>query len=61
VLHRPTVLPVPPFALRMVFGREAAEEAMLSGTRIVPARLLEAGFKFQYPELEPALRHVLGL
>ncbi|HTH63546.1 MAG TPA: TIGR01777 family oxidoreductase [Gemmatimonadales bacterium] len=59
VLHRPTVLPVPPFALRMVFGREAAEEAMLSGTRIVPARLLEAGFKFQYPELEPALRHVL--
>jgi uncharacterized protein len=59
VLHRPAVLPVPPLALRVAFGREAAAEAMLSGTRIVPARLLEAGFKFQYPELEPALRHVL--
>ncbi|HEY6222979.1 MAG TPA: TIGR01777 family oxidoreductase, partial [Gemmatimonadales bacterium] len=61
VLHRPTVLPVPSLALRLVFGREAAEEAMLSGTRLVPARLLEVGFTFRYPELEPALRHVLGV
>ena len=60
VLRRPAVLPVPPVALRLVFGREAAEQAMLSGARLAPARLLEAGFKFQYPELEPALRHVLG-
>jgi uncharacterized protein (TIGR01777 family) len=61
VLRRPAVLPVPPVALRLIFGREAAQDAMLSGARIVPARLLEAGFKFQYPELEPALRHVLGV
>ena len=61
VLRRPAVLPVPPIALRLIFGREAAQDAMLSGARIVPARLLEAGFKFQYPELEPALRHVLGV
>lgn len=60
VLRRPAVLPVPPVALRLVFGREAAQDAMLSGARVVPARLLEAGFKFQYPELEPALRRVLG-
>jgi uncharacterized protein len=60
VLRRPAVLPVPPVALRLIFGREAAQDAMLSGTRLTPARLLEAGFKFQYPELEPALRHVLG-
>ena len=60
VLRRPAVLPVPPVALRLIFGREAAQDAMLSGARVVPARLLEAGFKFQYPELEPALRHVLG-
>lgn len=59
VLHRPTVIPVPPITLELLFGREAARETMLSGTRMVPARLLEAGFKFQYPELEPALRHVL--
>jgi len=61
VLRRPAVLPVPPVVLRLIFGREAAQDAMLSGARIVPARLLEAGFKFQYPELEPALRHVLGV
>ncbi len=61
VLRRPAVLPVPPIALRLAFGREAADEAMLSGARLAPARLLEAGFRFQYPELEPALRHVLGL
>jgi hypothetical protein len=61
VLRRPAVLPVPPIALRLIFGREAAQDAMLSGARIVPARLLEAGFRFQYPELEPALRHVMGV
>lgn len=60
VLSRPAVIPVPPFALRLVFGRAAAEEAMLSGARLAPARLQEAGFRFQYPELEPALRHVLA-
>jgi uncharacterized protein (TIGR01777 family) len=60
VLRRPAVLPVPPVALRLIFGREAAQDAMLSGARVVPARLLEAGFKFQYPELDLALRHVLS-
>jgi len=61
VLHRPAVLPVPPVALRLIFGREAADEAMLWGARLAPARLQAAGFRFQYPELEPALRHVLQL
>jgi uncharacterized protein (TIGR01777 family) len=59
VLSRPAVIPVPPIALRLVFGRAAADEAMLSGARLVPTRLQEAGFRFSYPELEPALRHVL--
>jgi len=59
VLRRPTVLPVPPMALRLAFGGEAAGE-MLAGTRLAPARLLGAGFRFQYPELKPALEHVLG-
>jgi len=60
VLKRPALLPVPPLALRLVFGREAADDAMLSGTRLHPARLLAAGFRFQYAELEAALRRVLG-
>ena len=59
VLRRPAVLPVPRLALRLVFGREAADD-MLSGFRLQPARLEAAGFRFQYPELEPALRHVLA-
>jgi len=59
VLGRPALVPVPPLALRLIFGRDAADEAMLSGARLVPTRLLASGFRFQYPELEAALRHVL--
>lgn len=60
VLSRPTMIPVPPAALRLVFGREAANEAMLASARLVPARLIAAGFRFRYPDLEAALRHILN-
>jgi uncharacterized protein (TIGR01777 family) len=59
VLRRPAWFPVPPAGLRLVFGREAANELMLSSTRLVPQRLQASGFRFDYPELEPALRAVL--
>lgn len=58
VMRRPSVFPVPAFALRLVFG-EMAQALLLSGQRAVPARALEAGFRFNYPELEPALKAVL--
>lgn len=58
VLQRPTILPVPAFALRLAFGR-FADEALLGGCKAVPKRLVEAGFRYKWPELEPALRHVL--
>lgn len=58
VLGRPTVLPVPAFAARLAFG-EMADAILLSSTRVVPARLQEAGYQFQHPELEGALKHVL--
>jgi uncharacterized protein (TIGR01777 family) len=59
VLRRPAVLPVPGFALRLVFGVEGA--AMLrSGQRVFPARLLGSGFRFRFEALEPALRHLLA-
>ncbi len=59
VLRRPAALPVPGFALQLLFGAEAA--AMLqSGQRVLPARLLAAGFRFQFGDLEPALRHLLA-
>jgi len=59
VLRRPAVLPVPAFALRLMFGRMAVE-TLLASSRTTPRRLLESGFRFRHPELEGALRHVLG-
>lgn len=58
VLHRPAVLPVPAFALRLAFG-EMADEAILASARVVPGVLQESGFQFKHPTLEPALGHLL--
>jgi uncharacterized protein (TIGR01777 family) len=58
VLHRPAILPVPAGALRLLYGEMA--EIVLTGQRAQPARLLELGYGFRYPELEPALRAVLA-
>jgi hypothetical protein len=59
VLMRPTIFAVPAFALRTIFG-EMADETLLASNRVQPAKLLTHGFAFRYPELEGALRHVLG-
>ena len=60
VLGRPAIVPVPPIALRMLFGEEAAREAAMASAHVVPARMQQAGFQFAFPDLEPALRHELG-
>lgn len=54
VLQRPALLPVPTFALRLALG-EMADELLLRGQRVVPERLLAAGFGFRYPHLSSAL------
>jgi uncharacterized protein len=59
VLGRPAGVPAPAWALRAAFGR-MADEALLASTRAVPERLGATGYRFQFPELEPALRQVLG-
>lgn len=59
VLGRPTVLPVPAFALRLAVG-QMADEALLSSARVRPRKLEESGFSFRYPHLEAALRFELG-
>ena len=59
VLGRPTVLPVPAFAARLAFG-EMADALLLAGQRVEPARLKEAGHEFKHPDLQTALRAVLG-
>jgi uncharacterized protein (TIGR01777 family) len=60
VLHRPAVVPTPAFALRLALGREQADEVLLASQRVVPARLLGAGFAFRHPTAEDALRFELG-
>jgi NAD dependent epimerase/dehydratase family enzyme len=57
VLHRPSWLPVPMFALRLLLG-EMAEPLLFHGQKIIPKKLIEAGFKFQYPNLENALQDI---
>ena len=60
VLRRPTLLPIPAFAVRLAFG-ELADALLLSSQRAIPRKLLESGYVFKYPVLEDALRHVLGV
>jgi len=57
VLSRPTLLPVPAFALRLALGDMAGE--LLGSRRVVPRAALDAGFAFEHPSLEPALREEL--
>jgi hypothetical protein len=58
VLSRPTIFPMPAFAARTVLG-QMADELLLASQRVHPATLLGSGYAFKYPQLEPALRHVL--
>jgi uncharacterized protein (TIGR01777 family) len=59
VLRRPAVLPVPSLALRLLFGAESAW-LLQSGQRVLPDRLLGAGFRFRFAAVEPALRYLLA-
>ena len=58
VLGRPTLFSVPAFAARLAFG-EMADALLLSSARVEPKRLQSTQFKFAYPQLDGALRHVL--
>jgi NAD dependent epimerase/dehydratase family enzyme len=53
VLHRPSLLPVPGAALRVLYGEMA--EIVTSGARVVPAKPLVLGYEFRHPQLEEAL------
>lgn len=58
VLGRPTLFPVPAFAIRFALGEVASE--LLDSKRVVPARLEERGFEFNHPTLKGALEAELG-
>lgn len=59
VLSRPAILRAPAFALRLALG-EMAGEMLLAGARVRPERLLQSGYRFAWPDLEPFLRRELG-
>jgi uncharacterized protein (TIGR01777 family) len=58
VLRRPAFLPAPAFALRLALGEFS--QFLTTGARVIPAHAERAGFRFRFPELEPALHHLLG-
>jgi len=58
VLHRPCLFPVPAFVLKLAMGEMS--DLLLYGQNVIPARLSEEGFQFDYPKLQPALENILG-
>jgi uncharacterized protein (TIGR01777 family) len=58
-LGRPSWLPAPAFALKLIFG-EMAEALLINGNRVVPARAQELGYIFKYPAAREALAEALG-
>ena len=60
VLHRPALIPVPGFAVSLMFG-EMAEATILAGQRVAPTVLARSGFQFAEPTLEGALRRLLTI
>lgn len=59
VVCRPALFPMPAFAAKKVFG-EMADALLLASAKVEPSKLLESHYPFQYPELEGALRNILG-
>jgi uncharacterized protein len=58
-LHRPAVLPIPGFAVEVKFGREFGKVAQ-GGQKVLPKRTEELGYAFKYPEIDAALRNLVG-
>jgi NAD dependent epimerase/dehydratase family enzyme len=59
VLGRPSLLPAPAFALRLLLG-EMADPLLLASQRVLPARAESLAFQFSYPQLGPALEALFG-
>ena len=58
VVERWAFIPVPSFGVKLLFG-EMGETLLLEGARVIPRKLEQIGFKFQYPDLKEALEHVI--
>ncbi len=58
VISRPTILPIPAFGIKLLFG-EMGERLLLEGCRVIPKKAQDAGFEFQFVNLEDAIKQVL--
>ena len=56
IMHRPYYLPIPGFAIRMLFGEVAT--IVLDGQNVIPEHLLRSGYEFKFPRLESALENI---
>lgn len=59
VLYRPTFLPLPEFAVNLIFG-EMGDALLIDSTRVLPKRSIDAGYEFRFTDLKPALEHALA-
>ena len=57
ILHRPSVVPVPTLFLKLIFGEAA--KAVTRGIKVSPRKIIQLGYKFQYPKLHQALADLL--
>jgi uncharacterized protein (TIGR01777 family) len=57
ILHRPSFMPAPGFMIKLILGEFGS--VLLKGQRVIPSRLLDAGFQFQYANIEEALRSII--
>jgi len=58
VLHRPSFMPAPGFMVKLVLGEFGS--VILEGQKVIPKRLLDSGFAFQYPDIDKALQGIVG-
>ncbi|HON59091.1 MAG TPA: TIGR01777 family oxidoreductase [Smithella sp.] len=58
VLHRPSWMPAPGWMIKLILGEFGS--VLLEGQRVIPRRLLDAGFQFRYPDIEEALKSILS-
>ena len=57
-LKRPAIAPTPGFVLKLIFG-EMAQALLLEGQKVLPSRAMETGYRFRFPEVDPALQDLL--
>lgn len=58
VINRPTIIPIPEFAIKLLFG-EMGETTLLGSARVLPQKTQNTGFEFKFNDLESALKHAL--